>query len=647
MSTTSIPAQSSTVTQAPGLSATWTDPTGTALTAPDGSAVDIGGGGNSTIIPVAPLSGGGPVHGDVSITTLMNTGKLIGRGTAGQGVMEEITLGSNLSMTGTTLNASGSGISTAIFFDAGTNTDLTDLIAEVVALAAPCVVWFRGLEYVWPAGTLWPETMSAIGQGWDSNSTPSAVGTRILSSDGTIIQSAKGVAYSPYVQGIYFSNGFQTRKQDMTFMSCRFDTLGTNGGLFGFIFGDNGDTVSDFYSQTIACMHYAKSGGTAISFQNNANACKVISGKGFLPTSGRLVDYNASAVGNQVEISLDRPGGFGSGVSYGAVVLYSTGSPSCNKTHFTYWDDTSFSGTYLDGGDIITQVTGATKNVVEIQSANAGQIRVYDYQGKNSVKITNLQDVAFQNSSFDWTLGFPRKIQGGTLSGGFFLPPVTQCTDTLTMLPTVTACTANSAWEMTASPTINAAGSGGTDGTYIQKFTDANTVTNMYASYLITVSGGVITAVSLLFPGWFRLQPATTLAVTAVTGLTGGIINTPSITDDLKVPGSAASWVLPEFTPVAFAPVVSGNDWNPFPRSSTNQGTASLSPNGSGLATIAHTRGRNLAWANVQAQGIAGGTDVTARLNAKDSTNITVLFATAAGTPVTTGTYSTDWQCGT
>lgn len=37
----------------------------------------------------------------------MATGKLLGRGTAGTGVIEEITLGTNLSLTGTTLNAAG------------------------------------------------------------------------------------------------------------------------------------------------------------------------------------------------------------------------------------------------------------------------------------------------------------------------------------------------------------------------------------------------------------------------------------------------------------------------------------------------------------------------------------------------------------
>lgn len=44
-----------------------------------------------------------------TISTSMATNKLIGRGTAGTGVFEEITLGTNLSLSGTTLNASGGG----------------------------------------------------------------------------------------------------------------------------------------------------------------------------------------------------------------------------------------------------------------------------------------------------------------------------------------------------------------------------------------------------------------------------------------------------------------------------------------------------------------------------------------------------------
>lgn len=46
-------------------------------------------------------------------TDSMSTNKLLGRGTAGTGAIEEITLGTNLSLSGTTLNASGGGSSPA------------------------------------------------------------------------------------------------------------------------------------------------------------------------------------------------------------------------------------------------------------------------------------------------------------------------------------------------------------------------------------------------------------------------------------------------------------------------------------------------------------------------------------------------------
>ena len=39
----------------------------------------------------------------------MNTNTLLGRGTAGVGAVEEITLGTNLTITGTTINAAGGG----------------------------------------------------------------------------------------------------------------------------------------------------------------------------------------------------------------------------------------------------------------------------------------------------------------------------------------------------------------------------------------------------------------------------------------------------------------------------------------------------------------------------------------------------------
>lgn len=48
-------------------------------------------------------------NGTALKTDSMSTNKLLGRGTAGTGVIEEITLGTNLSLSGTTLNATGGG----------------------------------------------------------------------------------------------------------------------------------------------------------------------------------------------------------------------------------------------------------------------------------------------------------------------------------------------------------------------------------------------------------------------------------------------------------------------------------------------------------------------------------------------------------
>ena len=71
-----------------------------------------GGGGTGTVtsIATAGLISGGTITTTGTITTSMATNKLVGRGTAGTGVMEEITLGTGLSLSGTTLNATGGGL---------------------------------------------------------------------------------------------------------------------------------------------------------------------------------------------------------------------------------------------------------------------------------------------------------------------------------------------------------------------------------------------------------------------------------------------------------------------------------------------------------------------------------------------------------
>ena len=65
------------------------------------------GSGTVTSVGTTGLISGGPITTSGTITTSMNTNKLVGRSTSGVGIMEEITVGTGLTLSGGTLSASG------------------------------------------------------------------------------------------------------------------------------------------------------------------------------------------------------------------------------------------------------------------------------------------------------------------------------------------------------------------------------------------------------------------------------------------------------------------------------------------------------------------------------------------------------------
>lgn len=70
--------------------------------------VASGGSGTVTNVATAGLISGGPITTAGTITSSMNSGRLVGRSTAGIGIFEEITIGSGLSLIDGTLSAVGS-----------------------------------------------------------------------------------------------------------------------------------------------------------------------------------------------------------------------------------------------------------------------------------------------------------------------------------------------------------------------------------------------------------------------------------------------------------------------------------------------------------------------------------------------------------
>jgi hypothetical protein len=72
-----------------------------------GTGGGSGGGGTVESIATAGLISGGPITVSGTISTSMNTNKLVGRYSSGAGIMQEITLGTGLSFSGGTLNALG------------------------------------------------------------------------------------------------------------------------------------------------------------------------------------------------------------------------------------------------------------------------------------------------------------------------------------------------------------------------------------------------------------------------------------------------------------------------------------------------------------------------------------------------------------
>ena len=100
--------------------------------------------GTVTSVATAGLISGGTITSSGTITTSMNTNKLVGRFTAGTGVMEEITIGSGLTLTGAgTLNNTATPTPLGYY---GAFQDVTDQFAAVINTGYPMLLGVTDLS---------------------------------------------------------------------------------------------------------------------------------------------------------------------------------------------------------------------------------------------------------------------------------------------------------------------------------------------------------------------------------------------------------------------------------------------------------------------------------------------------------------------
>lgn len=174
-----------------------------------------------TSVATAGLISGGTITSTGTITTSMNNNKLVGRSTGGIGVMEEITLGTGLSFSGTTLNASGASPLTTkgdLYTFNSTNTRLPVGADTQVLLA---------------------DSSTATGLKWGSNTAATPTGYYLSISDSTT--QTNPTANTPRAvkfDSTDLANGFSLQTQTAVFTG----TINNGGASAGTILNVTGVT---------------------------------------------------------------------------------------------------------------------------------------------------------------------------------------------------------------------------------------------------------------------------------------------------------------------------------------------------------------------------------------------------------------------
>lgn len=237
----------------------WAVPAGTGVTS-------VGISGSDFTIGSSPITTSGTITmsiapGVVTYAKIQNvtTNKLLGRATSGVGSMEEIILGTGLSFTGTTLNASSTSTLSTIVDDVATNAVMYPIWVTANAGNLPLKVSSTKLNFNPSTGILTSTgyigsaltSLSTIGITAASNGAGVGNGVTITSGAGTsfagaiTLQGGNGTAGQG--GGIYLSTGTSTNGAGGSIYAYATNGVGTDkdGGSFNITLGNKTGTGTE------------------------------------------------------------------------------------------------------------------------------------------------------------------------------------------------------------------------------------------------------------------------------------------------------------------------------------------------------------------------------------------------------------------
>jgi hypothetical protein len=339
-----------------------------------------GGGGGGTVTGVtgvAPITSTGGTA--PAISTSLATNKLLGRATAGTGVAEEITLGTNLSFTGTTLNATGGsgtpgGSTTQVQFnDAGAfggDADLTwNKTTNVLGITGD-VNLSDGGTYTTTLQTITPTAARTI-------SLPDATGTVALvaGSSGQLLYNNAGVnagaSTLTYDGSILTTSG--------RFINSYNATASSPAKLFTGTWFTGGTSTT-----TKPQVLIEPTGATSTAWSTNGTGLGVNAASGF---TGNLLDLQVNGTKSLVFYRSGTSNLIGNGPTQAdqfvgwvnnlfTVSHYGTNITYNSSVFAVTANSSTFSGSVTIGGDV-TLVRDAADTLAQRRTTNAQTFRVY------------------------------------------------------------------------------------------------------------------------------------------------------------------------------------------------------------------------------------------------------------------------------